>query len=318
MSNYTKATDFAAKDALLSGDPAKIIKGTEIDTEYNAISTAISTKADTVSPTFTGTPLAPTATPGTNTTQVATTAFVTAADVAERTATATLTNKTLTSPVITGANATITSGTITGITDLTVADGGTGVSALTADNVILGDGTNPVKFVAPSTTGNVLTSNGTTWTSAAPKLDQVVTSSTSAVTSVGGTAIPLDNTIPQNTEGTEILTATITPKSASSTLIITCSIGQVSPNDGRTFIVAFFQDSVADAFHTSVFVVNAGQNGGGTFTFAKTSGTTSATTFKVRLGPNVSATAYINGTSGGTQLFNGSCNATLMVTEIAV
>jgi hypothetical protein len=79
MANFVKNTDFASKDALLSGDPAKIIKGTEIDTEFNAISTAISTKADTVSPTFTGTPLAPTAVAGTNTTQLATTAFVTAA-----------------------------------------------------------------------------------------------------------------------------------------------------------------------------------------------------------------------------------------------
>jgi hypothetical protein len=79
MANYVKAVDFASKDALLSGDPAKIIKGTEIDTEYNAISVAISTKADTVSPTFTGTPTAPTASPGTNTTQIATTAFATAA-----------------------------------------------------------------------------------------------------------------------------------------------------------------------------------------------------------------------------------------------
>jgi hypothetical protein len=104
MASYTKATDFAAKDALLSGDPAKIIKGTEIDTEFNAISVAVSTKADTVSPTFTGTPLAPTAVAGTNTTQLATTAFVTAADVAERTATATLTSKTinLTSNTLTG------------------------------------------------------------------------------------------------------------------------------------------------------------------------------------------------------------------------
>ena len=82
MASYTKATDFASKDALLSGDPAKIIKGTEIDTEFNAISTAISTKADTVSPTFTGTPLAPTAVAGTNTTQLATTAFVEAAKTA--------------------------------------------------------------------------------------------------------------------------------------------------------------------------------------------------------------------------------------------
>ena len=51
---------------------------------------------------------------------------------------------------------------------LPVASGGTGLTTLTADNVILGDGANDVKFVAPGTSGNLLTSNGTTWESAAP------------------------------------------------------------------------------------------------------------------------------------------------------
>jgi len=46
VSNYTKSTDFAAKDALASGNPAKVITGTAHDTEYNAIATAIATKAD--------------------------------------------------------------------------------------------------------------------------------------------------------------------------------------------------------------------------------------------------------------------------------
>ena len=76
MSNYVKATNFYAKDALLSGNPDKIIKGAEIDDEYNAIATSIATKADLNNPTFTGTPTAPTAAAGNNTTQIATTAFV--------------------------------------------------------------------------------------------------------------------------------------------------------------------------------------------------------------------------------------------------
>jgi len=76
MSNYVKATNFYTKDALLTGNPAKIIKGSEIDAEFNAIATAVSSKADTTSPTFTGTPLAPTASAGNSTTQLATTAFV--------------------------------------------------------------------------------------------------------------------------------------------------------------------------------------------------------------------------------------------------
>ena len=76
MSNYTKATNFATKDTLPTGDSGKIVKGTEIDNEFNAIASAISSKADTASPTFTGTPAAPTATSGSNTTQIANTAYV--------------------------------------------------------------------------------------------------------------------------------------------------------------------------------------------------------------------------------------------------
>ena len=89
MSNYTKSTNFATKDSLISGNPLKIVKGTEINTEFDNIQTAIATKSDLASPTFTGTVVIPTAT-------------------------------------ITTAN--ISGGTITGITDITVADGGTGAS----------------------------------------------------------------------------------------------------------------------------------------------------------------------------------------------
>jgi hypothetical protein len=76
MSNYTQSTNFATKDALISGNPLKIVKGTEINTEFANIAIAVATKADLESPTFTGTPLAPTASTSTNTTQLATTAFV--------------------------------------------------------------------------------------------------------------------------------------------------------------------------------------------------------------------------------------------------
>jgi hypothetical protein len=79
MSNYTKATNFAQKDGLSSGDPNKIIKGSEIDAEYNAIAAAIQSKANLDGPTFTGTPNTPTATAGTSSTQIASTAFVQAA-----------------------------------------------------------------------------------------------------------------------------------------------------------------------------------------------------------------------------------------------
>ena len=82
MANYVKATNFLVKDSLVSGDPAKLIKGTEIDTEFNAIATSVSSKADTNSTVLTGIPLAPTASTGNSTTQIATTAFVQAAATA--------------------------------------------------------------------------------------------------------------------------------------------------------------------------------------------------------------------------------------------
>lgn len=55
MSNYTPTTNFGDKDSLPSGDPAKIIKGSEFTVEFNNIATAVASKANTDSPTFTGT-----------------------------------------------------------------------------------------------------------------------------------------------------------------------------------------------------------------------------------------------------------------------
>ena len=54
MSNYTKSTNFATKDNLSPGNPLKIVKGTEIDTEFNNIATAVATKTDNASAAITG------------------------------------------------------------------------------------------------------------------------------------------------------------------------------------------------------------------------------------------------------------------------
>lgn len=148
MTDYTKSTNFATKDSLLSGNPLKIVKGTEIDTEFNNIATSIATKADLASPTLTGTPTAPTATGGTNTTQVATTAFVDSGFAKK------------------GSNSDITS--LSGLTTaLSVAQGGTGSTSLTSAAVLVGNGTSAVNSVAPGSSSNVLASNGSAWASTA-------------------------------------------------------------------------------------------------------------------------------------------------------
>jgi len=109
--------------------------------------------------TLVGIAVAPTPSSSDNSTKIATTAFVTT----KINALGTMSTQNATAVAITG-------GTITGITDLTVADGGTGASSITANSVMLGNGTSALSgnLVAPSTSGNVLTSNGTTWTSVVP------------------------------------------------------------------------------------------------------------------------------------------------------
>lgn len=82
-----------------------------------------------------------------------------------------------TSTYLTGNQSITLSGDVTGsgttaitttLATVTVAKGGTGLTTLTANNVILGNGTSTPSFVAPGTSGNLLTSNGTTWQSTAP------------------------------------------------------------------------------------------------------------------------------------------------------
>jgi len=83
------------------------------------------------------------------------------------------TSPTLVTPVLgTPTSGTLTNATglplTTGVTGtLPVANGGTGAATLTANSVVLGNGTSAVQLVAPSTSGNLLTSNGTTWVSSA-------------------------------------------------------------------------------------------------------------------------------------------------------
>lgn len=79
MTNYVKSTNFTSKDSLPTGNVLKIIKGSEFDTEFNNIVTAVDSKADLNSPSFTGIPTAATAAAGTADTQLATTSFVSTA-----------------------------------------------------------------------------------------------------------------------------------------------------------------------------------------------------------------------------------------------
>ena len=122
--------------------------------------------------------------------------------------TATLTSMTTNS-------ATITGGTITGITDLAVADGGTGASSLTLNSVLIGNGTSALLAVAPSTTGNVLTSNGTTWTSAANPPDFASGTRMSFQQTAAPTGWTKDTTAAINDSILRFVTGSVTPSGGS-------------------------------------------------------------------------------------------------------
>lgn len=92
------------------------------------------------------------------------------------------TSPTLVTPLL----GTPTSGVLTNCTGLPVAGGGTGLATLTANNVILGAGTSSPTFVAPSTSGNYLTSNGTTWVSSTPAASGITTGKAIAMSLIFG------------------------------------------------------------------------------------------------------------------------------------
>lgn len=108
------------------------------------------------------------------------------------------------------------SGTVltTGAT-VTVAQGGTGLASLTANNVVLGNGTSAVQFVAPGTNGNVLQSNGTTWVSASGL------SLTSPVTLIGNSSAGSEIRLPEDTDNGANYIAIKAPNSIASNRVMT-------------------------------------------------------------------------------------------------
>ena len=165
--------------------------------------------------------------------------------------------------------------------------------------------------------GQVLTTNGSgvlSFAQGGRVLQVVQTSYTTSSSTVS--AIPLDSTIPQNTEGTEILSASITPASSSNKLLIEVSLPFIDADTARVICVALFQNSTADALAGGITTpASSGYSEAISFTHYMTANTASSTTFKVRYGPNA-GTAYINRRSSA-ETYGNICAARLIITEIA-
>ena len=144
------------------------------------------------------------------------------------------------------------------------------------------------------------------------KLLQVVESSTTSVITVSGSSIPFDDTIPQNTEGVEVLTINVTPISASSTLYLEAYLrGNHTTLGGVNS--ALFQDSIVNAVAAeqsaiyNYILIN--------LRYSAVSGSTSPRTYKLRVGVG-SGSLYINGDSTGVRVFGGTQKAKLTVWEV--
>lgn len=134
--------------------------------------------------------------------------------------------------------------------------------------------------------------------------------------STGSTTIPADDTIPQSGEGFEVMTLAITPKSATNKLLIEVVVVASHASDQASVVAALFQDLGASA----IACVSFTQSAAGGFSNQRlvhymTSGGTSATTFKVRVGSATAGTITINGV-GGARYYGGVLCCSITITEI--
>jgi hypothetical protein len=196
-------------------------------------------------------------------------------------------------------------GTITGI-----SAGGLPDSCITSDDIAT-DAITSVKLVDGAVTSAKLAFG------AGGKVLQVVRSRTASVITCS-TTIPWDDSIPQSTEGTEVLTASITPISSTSTLHIKFDAsGSASGAVTNSATVAIFKDSDVGAIYATQNPFWNASNWGCKFvaSYYESSGTVLSRTYKVRVGAD-SPTIYINANGAGVRRYGGVSYAMLEVWEI--
>jgi hypothetical protein len=196
-----------------------------------------------------------------------------------------------------------------------------GANSLVKTDKIQGQGgttvTVPTGHTVAITDSGGLTLAGTAVNAGAlGKVVQVVNTTTGA-SATGTTTMPHDDTIPQNSEGTEYMTLAITPTSSSNKLLIEW-VANIATSAPMQMTTALFQDSTSNALavlleynsNTNAGVVMSGKH-------YMAAGTTSSTTFKLRCASQNAATMTFNGYSGS-RLYGGALASSITITEIAV
>lgn len=230
---------------------------------------------------------------------------------------------------ITGTNA---------ITSITAKTAGTVVTLQFDSTASLVDGSNLKlngNFQGAAEAQIMLVSDGTNWfevsrsnssytptaaNALAGSIVQTVNTQTGAV-STGTTIMPYDDTIPQNTEGDQYMTLSITPTSATNKLLIHAEAIAGYGSGAAGVSMGLFQDSTAGAL--AAVSEEQGSSGAGLYSptlvlnHYMTSGTTSATTFKIRIGSHAAGTTTFNGVAGGRK-FGGVAASSITIWEIKV
>jgi len=149
------------------------------------------------------------------------------------------------------------------------------------------------------------------------RLVQVENTETGTV-ATGTTTMPIDNTIPQNDEGDQVMTRTITPTHASNKLLIEVHVVMSCATAGRNLQAALFKDSDAGALaSTYSYAHQGGEPASNSFSHFMTTGGTSEITFKVRIGTSSGGTVTFNGHSGS-QAHGGVLSSSITISEIRV
>ena len=207
-----------------------------------------------------------------------------------------------------------------GVTPVWTTASGTGAPARVGSPTFTGTVTAAaVKITTGAGAGKVAVSDADgdlTWVTRGINV-QTVNTQTGAV-ATGTTALPVDDTIPQITEGDEYMTLAITPTSATNKLLIEVAAYLSNSNALTAVCAALFQDATANALAAGLSV-NTTANYGNVISFSHymTAGTTSATTFRVRGGGATGATTTFNG-SAGSRYYGGVMASSITITEIQV
>jgi len=185
-------------------------------------------------------------------------------------------------------------------------------------SVNIDSGTTANKVVKLDDNAKIPAVDGSQLTNTPQNIIQIVNTQSGAV-ATGTTQIPYDDTIPQNTEGDEYMTLAITPNSATNKLLIEVVIGCMASSGGTTTVtVALFQDTTANALACAIQIPTvANYPRSMVLRHYMAAGTTSETTFKVRMGGSEAGTTTFNGV-GGVRKFGGVVASSITITEIKV